>query len=238
MKAKSIKNKPMRYLFVVWIFLIILFSSCNKPNKKNLELLVENDTIINKGLMDTCINVIKFSIRNNSDKTYYINNLDNHKLKPINIGIYSDGINIYISDQNGEIIKSDFSHFKGDEYSECAAFNFWRTADMYERKLGYNRRVDYFRNAGFRNFFIHPNQIMYFEHPIDLSGSIGLEIARIGYADLDKNKKYYAKVSFASDSSMYKSTLPRDILKTIKANNAEVFSGRLESDKIPIKFVK
>lgn len=230
----------MRYLFIFTTMMMVIVSSCDKPGKKPaLELIAENDTIMNKGIGDTCINILKFSIRNNSDKTYYINNLSHYKLKSSKkMGIFSDFINMYIYDQNGHQIKYNFNYFKGDENAECAFYDFIKRADLYKKSLGYKYRLDYYQNAGFKNFFIHPDEIVYFEHPIDLSGSIGLEIARIGYADLDSSKKYYATVSFASDSSTYKSSLTRDILKTIKANHAEVFSGRIESAKIPIKFVQ
>ncbi len=235
---QRLKLLTMRYLFVFAI--MILFSSCNKPvEKPALELIAENDTIMNKGIGDTCINILRFSIHNNSDKTYYINNLCSHNLKSSKkIGIFSNFISMNIYNQDGQEIEYNFSHFKGDENAECAFYDFMNTAHLYEKSLGYNYNLDYYRNAGFKNFFIHPDEVVYFEHPIDLSGSVGLEIARIGYADLDRSKKYYATISFASDSSTYKSSLPRDILKTIKANDAEVFSGRLESAKIPIKFVK
>lgn len=214
----------------------MLFCSCTKESRNDLELIVENKTIINKGIGDTCVNIVRFSVQNNSDKTYYINNLDNYKLKN-NRGIFLNGVSILIYDQNDREIKYNSGYFK-KENAECVYDILMDNADIYEKKLGYKNRVDYFRNFGFKNFFIHPKETIYFEYPIDLSGFIGYEAVRFGYADLNKNKKYYAKISLASDSTTYKTSLPRDILKTIKANKAEVFSGRIESAKIPIEFVK
>lgn len=230
----------MKYNSLFFMLSILFFCSCTKESRDNLELIVENKTIINKGIGDTCVNILRFSIHNNSDKIYYMNNLCNYKLRPSKkIGIYSDFITLYLYDQNGKEIDYNLSHFKGsDEDLECVSSFFMEKADIHEKSLGYKSRVELFRNFSARNFFIHPKETIYFEHSIDLSGPIGYEDARIGYADLSKNKKYYAKISFASDSTTYKTSLPRDILKTIKANKAEVFSGRIESAKIPIEFVK
>lgn len=227
------------FLLFIRLSIVLFFISCNNSNKTGLELIVDNDTITNSGIGNKNINIVKYFIRNNSDKIYYINNICDYKLKPNKIGVYSNGMSMYIYDQNGSEINYNVSHFKGaEEDLECVSSFLMEKVDIYEKSLGYKSRVEFFRNTSSRNFFIHPKETIYFEHSIDLSESIGYEDARIGYADLNKDKKYYAKISFASDSTTYKTSLPRDILKTIKVNKAEVFSGRIESAKIPIKFVK
>ena len=225
-----------KYYNLIFLLCIILCYSCKKESINDLELIVENDTIINKGIGDTCVNILRFSVRNNSDKTYYVNNLSKYKLRPLkNDGIFSDFISLYIFDNTGQEINYNFNYFKSKN-AECVYNFYMNNASIYEKKLNYDYKIDYYRSFGFKNFFIHSKETIYFEQAIDLSGAIGYESARIGYADLNKNKQYYAKISLASDSSTYKTSLPRDILKTIKANNAEVFSGRIESVKVPIKF--
>ncbi|MDL2141671.1 hypothetical protein QQY79_03995 [Flavobacterium tructae] len=227
------------FLLFIKLSIVLFCISCNNSNKTGLELIVENDTITNSGLGNKNINIIKYFIRNNSDKIYYINNICDYKLKPNKIGVYSDGLSMYIFDQNDSEINYNLSHFEGsEEHLECISSFLIKKIDTYEKSLGYKSGVEFFRNTSSRNFFIHPKETIYFEYSIDLSGPIGYEDARIGYADLSTDKQYYAKISLASDSTTYKTSLPRDILKTIKVNKAEVFSGRIESVKIPIKFVK
>ena len=108
------------------------------------------------------------------------------------------------------------------------------------KRLGYRepKRFDYSK-GGYSNFFIHPNETLYFDYYINLTDTISNENFRVGYANLKKGVNYYAKLSIASDSSNYKNDLPRDILQTIKGNNAKVYHGIIESkNKVPVKVLE
>ena len=45
-------------------------------------------------------------------------------------------------------------------------------------------------------------------------------------------------VVIKSDSISSKEYLPISVQKTLKNNNIEIFHGEIESEKIPIKFIK
>ncbi len=90
------------------------------------------------------------------------------------------------------------------------------------------------------NFFIYPNQTLYFEYYVSIDKYNG-ESKQSSNVSIDYKTKqnYYATLSIASDSTNYKNDLPRDILKTIEANHVKVYHGIVESsNKVPIKIIE
>lgn len=220
--------------YISGLALSILFCSClNQHQKNDLELFVENDSIYTIDKTHKCVNVLKFYIKNNSDNCYYINNSCENCFS----GLRSDNINIDIYDSHDREINYTVSYFK-DSTAECAYIYSLKKTEIYTRALNNNLPFNYYLGFGAENFFIHPGEIIYFERPIDLSSPVGYERVRSKFVDLDKNTSYSARVSIISDSTHLKSTLPRDILKTIKLNNAHVYHGKIMSLTIPLKVIE
>jgi hypothetical protein len=105
--------------------------------------------------------------------------------------------------------------------------------------LGYKNSLIRFQNTGINfNFYIHPNEVFYFEYPIRLTSNLDYENQGIFDPIIKDNQKYYANVSIFSDSTEYKKFLPRDVLQTIKENNVEVYHGFIVSNKLPVRVLE
>lgn len=113
-------------------------------------------------------------------------------------------------------------------------------SDTLSSRLRYNFTLDYFRKYDweYKRLIINSNEEHYFEFPINLNKFDPFDTNREGLINLDKKKEYYCKLILVSDSTNYKNRLPRDILKTLEANNIEVYHGIIESTtKVPIKIL-
>ncbi|TRW27069.1 hypothetical protein FMM05_00010 [Flavobacterium zepuense] len=218
---------------LITLIMLVAFCSCTK-HKEEIELKLENDTIIacsneNCGI----VNIIKYSITNNSDNFYYINNIciDKGVFKR---AIYSDGVNLQIYNQFDKEIKynsnTNYPKKENNIYSYLI-----ENASILEKSLDYDNQVGFYRNFGYKNFYIYPGETIYFEYSLNLNSTVGYEAVRVGLISLDKREDYKATVSISSDSTNYKNILPRDILKTIKTNKVKVYHGIIESNKVPIK---
>lgn len=106
-----------------------------------------------------------------------------------------------------------------------------------QKRLGYDKSMDYFlNNERDELYFIHPNEILFFECTFNINIPIKYNGNRMFYANLELNNQYLAELKIASDSTNYKQVLPNNILQTIKANHAKVYHGVLKSmNKVPIK---
>ncbi|KGO92655.1 hypothetical protein [Flavobacterium subsaxonicum] len=219
---------------IILLFAVLIIVGCKK-SEGGLELTVENDTIIaSSDENGEYVNIIKFSITNNSDDHYYINN-NCHDGKICETAVYSDGVNLRIYNRDNTEIKYNHGHFTGGDEASDAYYLLLKNAMLYEKSLGYEYPVDYYRQVGFKNFFIYSGETIYFEYPLNINKAVGYEAVRVGLITLDKNKHYKATVSMFSDSTRYKDVLPRDILKTLKANNIKVYHGDIKSNKLPVK---
>ncbi|MRX67043.1 hypothetical protein SAMN06265349_102977 [Flavobacterium resistens] len=225
------------------IILIILYS-CSQKNetKNNLELEILNDTLFaypynsNKDK----INILNYSIENNSNQTYYFKQGlgDDSQLRKIyKNGIY---ISVYETTSNKEVKYSEkfpFEHFKRSDCDSCSnSRNSIRIIKELERLKDDNKTSYYSTKDKRHYFFIHPKEKLFFKQYINLTDSMRYEDTRMNYAHLNKNIKYYSSFIIPSDSSTYKEDLPDNILNTIKENNVKVYHGNLKSkNKVPIK---
>lgn len=234
MRKVTIKTFVVAVLFLV--------TTCNKIDKKDdLELLLLNNDLIcySKNSKKDSINIIKYSLKNNSDKIYFINNLtDQRELSKR--AIYKNGVNLLIYDNKNIEIKYEIMRYLngGLEAETCINFmmeDFKRN----EHLLGNNIDLKYFGLYERNNmFFIHPNEIIYFQYSINLNRPTSFDAVREGFVSLNRDKDYFSKLSIASDSLNYKYVLPRDILQTIKRNNVKVYHGIIESKNlIPVKVI-
>jgi len=216
----------------------ILFLGCQKTEKSNtLELTLLNDTIVSfpKGSNKDSINIIKYSLKNNSNQIYFINNLTEQQSLS-KTGIYKNGTNLFV--YNTKNVQSNYEvkrHIE-ENAEDCVHF-MMEDFTINGSRLGYRHNLKYFGlNKRNNMFFIHPNETVFFEYSLNLNKPIDYDGVRSGFVNLNANEKYYCKLAIASDSSNYKYVLTRDILETIKQNNAKVYNGVIESkNKVPIK---
>lgn len=233
----------MKNLFTVLVFSTVL--GCTKSRDiptKDLEIIFYNKHIISysKNSSKDTLNIIRYSLKNNSNKIYFINNIV--KLPELQVPMLKkNGINMSIYDDENVEIKY-FQPTKGDFDSKSMDYklDYLEGISVEEKRLGYKHSIEYFKNAQREElFFIHPKEILFFECSININRPIKYNGNRLYYADLESKTNYYAKLKIISDSSNYKNDLPRDILKTIEMNNVKVYHGVIESkNKVPIKVLE
>jgi hypothetical protein len=213
--------------------------SCQKKTKEELVLELETKEL-KAGDKYNGINVISYSLKNNSDKIYFINSIfdGGFKHKP---SINYKNINLRVYDNVNEV-NYDFAikHKNINDYELKVMNNIYNEKILKSKLMGYNEKFNYFIDEEkYNNFFIYPNQIIYFEFIVNLSKkNDNIYSNSFSYVNFDNNKNYFAKLFMISDSTNYKKNLPREVLKTIKANNVEVYHGIIESkNKVPIKII-
>lgn len=229
---------------LIFVFSISCLYNCTEKksiSKNDLEITFKNDslyTFSDKSSKDK-VNIIRYSIKNNSSNIYYINKIIRGSEVYKN-GIYKNGVNIFVFDSNTnkEIkYKQDLIYY--DNFDIKSFYDFIKNeADSTSKWLGYKYTLDYFETFDIedKRIFIHPNEELYFEYPIFIKKFQKFDGNRIGFVNLNSNKNYYATISIASDRLISSNKLPRDILKTIEINNAKIYHGILESkNKVPIK---
>jgi hypothetical protein len=229
---------------ITYFFILILISCVNKKeNKGDLELEILNDTLMAFpfDVKKDTINVLNYSIQNNSNCIYYFKQGDGNDL--LAKKIYKNGIFVSICDTtNKEVLYSDklpFEHQNKSNYdSYCNFLQSIRLVKDVER-LKESVKGGYYQTKGKRHyFFIHPGEKIFFKQYINLTDSMRYEDTRINYAHLKKDVKYYSNFYIPSDSIAYKEGLPKDILKTIEVNKVKVYHGIIESiNRVPVKVI-
>ncbi|OCB75408.1 hypothetical protein [Flavobacterium crassostreae] len=230
-------------LIIIVLSALPLFIRCNKTDKKNdleLSLLNENIVSYSKNSDKDSINIVKYSLKNNSNEIFFINNLTEQDLLS-KTAVYKNGVNLRIYDDKNIESKYEIKRYRHQDLETEKGINFmFEDFNVNESRLRNKTNLKYFGLYERNNiFFIHPNETIFFYYTINLNKPINFDAVRQGYVSLDSNKKYYSKLSIASDSSNYKNVLPNDILKTIEANNVKVYNGIIESkNKVPIKILE
>ena len=223
--------------------LLFFFAACDKENSTNdLELSLFNESIIcySKNNNKDSINIIRYSLKNNSSKIYFINNLTEQE-DLSKTAVYNNGINLHVFNDRNIEMKYTIKRYRHSSLDIGDCINFMiESFDANQERLG-NMNSSKFFGLYERNniFFIHPNETVFFEYTLNLNKPTPIDGVRQGFVDLESNNKYYSKLSIASDSTNYKNVLPKDILKTIEANNVKVYHGTIESkNKVPIKVIE
>lgn len=233
----------MKHLFILLACLITF--SCTKSkvvSANSLEIVFYNNQIFSysKNSAKDTINIIRYSLKNNSNQIYFINNIiKSPELQKTMLK--KNGINMSIYDKKNIEVKyfqptiCDF-----DSKSVDNALDYLEGISLEEKRLGYKHSIEYFKNPERDElFFIHPNEILFFECSININKPIKHNGNRLIYANLESKVDYYAKLKLVSDSSNYKYDLPRNILKTIEINKAKVYHGIIESkNSVPVKVLE
>lgn len=237
-------DKMRKVIIKTFVFTVLfLFISCNKHDVSNdLEISLLNNEIVcySKNNNKDSINIIYYSLTNNSSKIYLINNLTEQK-EFSKTAVYKNGINLHIyNDMNEEVKYNVKRYWNQDSKVEVGVSFMIEDFDINEKRLKNNYNLKYVGLYERNNiFFIHPNETIFFKYTVNLNRPISFDGVREGYVSLDPGKKYYSKLSIASDSLNYKYVLPEDILKTIKKNNVKVYHGIIESkNKVPVKIIE
>ena len=231
---------------VLSCFFILLFVCCvnKKENKSDLELEILNDTLVAFpfDIKKDTINVLSYSIQNNSNHIYYFKQgLGSDSLSK---KIYKNGIFVRLYDTtNKEVAYFDKLPFEHQNKSNCDSYcNFLQSIRLVKdaERLKESIKGGYYHTKDKRHyFFIHPKEKLFFKQYINLTDSMRYEDTRINYAHLKRNIKYYSNFYIPSDSTDYKEELPRDILKTIEENNVKIYHGILESkNRVPIEVIE
>lgn len=228
----------------VFILFIFCFYNCSEKetiSANDLEINFKNDTLYtfsDKNEKDT-INIIRYTIKNNSSNIYYINQMITGS-EVFKRGIYKNGLNIFVFDKDNEKeidYKQDLIYY--ENFDTKSFYDYLKAeADSTSKWLGYRNTLDYFDTFDIENkrFFIHPNEELYFEYPIFMKKFHKFDGNRNGFISLKTGKDYYATLSISSDRLMSSSKLPRDVLETIKANDIKIYHGIIQSkNKVPIK---
>lgn len=231
---------------IISYFFILLFVSCvnKKENKSDLELEILNDTLVafSFDLKKDTINVLSYSIQNNSNYIYYFKQGSGND--SLSKKVYKNGIFVGIYDAiNKEVAYSDKLSFEYQNKSDCDSYcNFLQSIRLVKdsERLKESIKGGYYQNKNKRHyFFIHPKETLFFKQYINLTDSMRYEDTRINYAHLKRYTKYYSNFYIPSDSTAYEKELPEDVLKTIKVNNVKVYHGIIESkNKVPIKVLE
>lgn len=209
---------------------IITLISCNENNKQNLELEILNNKVETyKDQDSTYCNVLTYRLKNNTGKTYCI--LPNeessltYKLNCLNIENLGC---VFISKDDTLKINRKFVNFSDTNFQN----DLFKLFDEKSKKLGYKIN-GYSKDYIDKNrFFIHPNEIIYFEKLICLP----LPDKFSSRLDFDNNKKYSLRIFIHSDSTNYKNILSRTDIRTVEDNSYEVYHGIIESvNTVPVK---
>jgi hypothetical protein len=226
------------------IFFILICCSKKELTYNDLELDILNDTLIAYSFemeKDT-VNVLNYSIQNNSNKIFYFKQGEGNDY--LSNKLYKNGIFIGINETNYKEVscsnKFPFEHNNKSKCDSCSSLLNLMTIVKDTERLKESIKGGYYHTRDKRHyFFIHPGEKLFFKQYINLTDSMRYEDTRINYAHLKKNKKYYSRFFIPSDSTDFKHELPKDILKTIEANNVKVYHGILESkNKVPVKVIE
>lgn len=213
----------MKHLF--FILIAYLFFSCN--NEKDITLEIVNKELLTKTTSATedTLNIVRYKIVNNSDNIYYINSIiSNIRFKP---AIIIDGKNIFFRVYNSKMEEVEYDFSSVEDYDELN--------NDFENDLWYF----YAFKADKNNFFINPKETLFFETPLRVVAHKNWDNEKPYHARITSIDEFYSKMFVTSDSSYYKKTLPKDILKKIESNNAKVYHGIIESkNTVPIRVLE
>lgn len=233
------------FLFLI-ISLIYVFQSCSNEKRKEQSLLLSimNDELVaySYGSKKDTLNILEYEIFNQTNSIYYINNIDEF----FTSAVYKNGINLRIFDHENKVVEYDKSLFPfgfRDSDFEGSSICSDKLATILNLEVERLKEENYFiynKTSHLKhNFFIHPNEKIFFRMYLNITDTLAYEDMRLNYAKIYSNQKYYCNLRLASDSSNYRKDLPKYILKRITDNNAKVFHGIIESSNtVPVKVIE
>jgi hypothetical protein len=186
--------EKIKNLFTFIILSIISLSCNSETNKLDLTINIENDTIhaYSDTLGSKTMNIIKYSITNNSNELYYINSINS--LVAIK-GLNSNGKIIRVFNENNSEVKYiSLVHDYNKKFDfDCYECNMKMSEKFMEKYYNLTKDFDdnsnfYYKYNGlaFINF-IPAKSTIHFEYLINLSNFTIYDESRYGFVNLDKN---------------------------------------------------
>ncbi|QTD36386.1 hypothetical protein JL193_09455 [Polaribacter batillariae] len=240
---------------ILFLFLIVLIN-CKNTNTDYLQLKLITKEIIVHCNESNCsgsvyllkkkkakLNKIVFQIENRSSKNIIFNPIS----EDINKGnpSYSSfpklftGIslnNIIIRDSEGNIVVNDGGILGGESEIDI---QIEKNTIQYFKKLGYNLDDNeaLYKGLSLSTLLVIPSKTTYyFESYLSLPLNLTSEsISSIETIKLDVNNSYTLQLFFKANKKAVINRLPKNIIKTIREGNFEIFDGNLFSNKIPIE---
>lgn len=247
--------------------IIFLAVSCKKESDLKITLL-NNDihSLISYKFKDDYYktnydslskNIIKYSIKNNSSKKYFIvfdcnsfetiekhadingNSIENNKLG-ISFNLYKNG-----KLNNGKYISNNinYDNTNANEYYTNPRNRYWISQDydieVFKRKelLSKDENISARQAKLIKNSFIlYPNQVKYFTTVVNLPIRAPSEGVN-WISKIDSTKKYDSNIILRSSIDEIKKYLTEDLKKEIQENGYEIFDGVTESNKVPVKVI-
>lgn len=248
-------------------FLLVIMISCQK--KQDLEIIILNKeahSLVNPNFTNEktansydrlSLNIINYSLKNNSDKVYYIffndegfKTMESYKdIKGNLVNNNQEGIcfNIYKGDKlsTGSLYSSQITYNINNptEYYLNPKNRYW-IKEYYEKEV--NKRKELLNNDEYiatrqnelitHGFILYPHQIKYFRTAINLP----LRSASEGFcwkSNIEGGNQYQAEIVLNCNSKNIKKYLNADLKKEIEENNYVIFNGVISSNLIPVKIV-
>lgn len=259
------KNWRFKYLIILTVF----FCSCEYQKKNDLEITILNknlncvenlydNELYNKSLkfdkdyIEKSMNIVKFKIKNNSEKKYLII-LDQSSFENLHINdtllnnkhLLNNSLNLILSDglKNANCHLSQI-HFDGKNLKNDFFNIYYNLKDSIKSEMGnyLNGSKSFYENINtfeiLNNYkVIYPGETKYF------STLVNLPISNYRYStlpfefEIDKKTSYKASIFLSNNKNITYKNLPNDIRKEVKENNYIIFDGEIKSNKIPVKMV-
>ncbi|MXN92044.1 hypothetical protein GR160_12485 [Flavobacterium sp. Sd200] len=177
--------------------------------------------------------VLRYSLTNNSNITYYFNSVPWAKKEHYGINVTYTA-ELIIKDNNGVILEPRYwtSCMMSEEYSKFSADR-EKKFEQIVKDFGYEQKRYPELFLSNDNFFIHPHETLYFEGLLYLPGH-----HERGRIDFKKDRTYSTQLEITSDSTTFIKENTRALIKTVQANGYKVFHGTIISNKIPVVFKK
>lgn len=199
------------------------------------EIFYNNLNYNNKSEKYLYTNVIKLKLSNNTDKKYLFFLKGDRLIDLYNIEMLIEDKDGNIIKQNAPLIDPTFScnlaslisneSFKKDE------------SNLILEKIGYKIRSRVQSLHG-QETIINPNETVIFYSSLSLPFVIednNQNLRRPVYYKLNPDKKYTFRLKYELKEDWAK-IIPRDILENYRTNNVEIFTAKIETEKIPIIF--
>jgi len=254
----------MKRIYIVLFLIFLVSCKSNKPNN-DLELIIENKSIVIKDTLQpnyyslgegykekyekTNGHIISYKLVNNSDKKYavFINSEEFycHSKWATGETVYPG---FYFTNKNDSIYENQIYKMSprvdygiGSYHrilSDCRMLSDSLTVERY-KKIGYGDDK-YFpvRNNWIKGhlYYLHPKETIHLKTFVTLPFQITFDRAVLGYNTFDKNKDYYFRLVLISSKEFLENGFTTEQLRNIEVNGYEFFEGAIYSNKVPVKF--
>ncbi|MQP52147.1 MULTISPECIES: hypothetical protein [unclassified Flavobacterium] len=233
-------------------FISFLFYSCDKKKEDEVVLELQNtnlnytfnlDSIYSRRFFseqqqDSSCNVVVFRIKNFTDKKLLFLSRD------IDLNqIYGLKLNFYEGDsliKTGNILTDPVLNDSIRDYYFHALehkFNLEKLKNKKLKKIGAKSNFDLMNSYVSQSVVLFPNEEREFVSLLSLPFIRELDTKIIEWPtviNFNKNKQYFFSIEYQIDEKLLIKELTKNQIEDLKRNNIEIFSGKLESNKIPV----